>query len=489
MKSIMRWEQASYRKAILPEHQGNPLIESLPPKANNDDVIEKFCNYPELSAHVRSSCDSMEREEYLARIDELRQPLPQYIDCFRAIERAIKSGYSAKNPLTPTTAQYLHYPVDERPNIEPQTGYFVPKGKGITLIGDSGVGKTSMLEQVLGYFPHVIEHSEYEGKSLGFKYQVVWIKVDCPRESSVRELCEEILFCLDSAMRRPRSTPGTTIPKLLTQIEQKMKSSHLGILVIDEMQNLQFRRTGGENNLLKFLHHLVNKLGVPLLFCANPPFDESLALTLKNARRSESGGTIYMNPLQRHDIGWESFIDELWSLQWTNVETPLSDELNDKMYELSLGNIDMACRIYSEAQRLVIGSKDESISSAVLEFAYPIACALSSKTTEVIEARQVLTLPRRNSKNQLSPNVAEEKIKPSKSKPKIIGDYNRPHHTEFEVRLRDLHLTDRLIELIDDPDLLQRSEPNNVCSYVKEMGLLCEKPFTFGGNLPESDQV
>ncbi|EPL6589783.1 TPA: ATP-binding protein [Proteus mirabilis] len=199
--------------------------------------------------------------------------------------------------------QYLQYPVDARPNVEPVTGYFVPKGKGITLIGDSGVGKTCMLEQVLSYFPYVIEHGNYNGKPLDFKYQVVWVKVDCPRNSSVRELCEEILFSLDSAMRNERTTPGSTIPKLLTQIEQKIKSSHLGILMIDEMQNLQFKRTGGENNLLKFLHHIVNKLGVPLFFCANPPFDDSFALTLKNARRAESGRTIFMKPLQRHDIG------------------------------------------------------------------------------------------------------------------------------------------------------------------------------------------
>ena len=480
MKSIMRWEKAIYKKVIFPEHQGNPLIEALPVKVKDSDVIGKFCNYPELESHVRYSLNSMEREEYLARIDELRQPLPTYIECFRAIERAIKSGYSAKNPLTPTTAQYLHYPVDAQPSIEPRTGYFVPKGKGITLIGDSGVGKTSMLEQVLCYFPHVIEHREYKRKRLGFKYQVVWIKVDCPRNSSVRELCEEILFALDSAMRHDRTIPGTTISKLLIQIEQKIKSSHLGMLVIDEMQNLQFKRTGGENNLLKFLHHLVNKLGVPLLFCANPPFDDSLALTLKNARRAESGGTIFMNPLQRHDLGWESFIAELWDLQWTNVETRLSDELNDKMYELSLGNIDMACRIYCEAQRLVIGTGDENISSAVLEYAYPIACSLSSRTSEILEARQNLILPRRNVKQNSAPNAVKERL----CKPRIIGDYNRPHHPEFETRLRELHLTDRLPELIEDPDLIRRGKlSKKVSKHMRDVGVLCDEPFTFNETL------
>ena len=61
---------------------------------------------------------------------------------------------------------YLHYLVDERPDIEPRTGFFQPKGDGLTLIGESGVGKTSMVEQVLSYFPNVIEHELYQVPSL-----------------------------------------------------------------------------------------------------------------------------------------------------------------------------------------------------------------------------------------------------------------------------------------------------------------------------------
>ncbi|MBY8096693.1 hypothetical protein KW490_21125 [Vibrio fluvialis] len=68
MNSIMRWEKAIYKKVILPEHQGNPLIEALPVKVKDSDVIDKFCNYPDLESHVRYSLNSMEREEYLSRI-------------------------------------------------------------------------------------------------------------------------------------------------------------------------------------------------------------------------------------------------------------------------------------------------------------------------------------------------------------------------------------------------------------------------------------
>ncbi|MEZ9133942.1 AAA family ATPase, partial [Vibrio breoganii] len=102
-------------------------------------------------------------------------------------------------------------------------------------------------------------------------------------------MCEEILSTLDLTLDREKTKPAGTIGALVRQLEQCMKSSFIGMLVIDEMQNLKFKRTGGENNLLKFLHRLMNKLGVPLFFVANPPFDQSLIKELKAARRAESG--------------------------------------------------------------------------------------------------------------------------------------------------------------------------------------------------------
>jgi ABC-type dipeptide/oligopeptide/nickel transport system ATPase component len=471
----MRKEKAKYIKAILPEYQGNPFIEALRPKASQEEVMEAFSYYPELDEEIRKHSDPLVREEYTVRLKSLRQPLPLYFKVFRAIETAIKTGYSAKNPLSPTTAQFLHYPVDEKPDIPPHTGYFEPKGDGITLVGESGVGKSSMLEQVLNYFPNVIEHDNYNGQIMEHRHQIVWLKVDCPNNSSVRDLCEEILATLDQAIGDERTKPEPTIGKLTRQIEQKIKANFLGILVIDEMQRLEFKRTGGENNLLNFLHSLVNKLGVPLFFCANPPFNDTLAKTLKAARRAESGGYFKMKALARDSEGWDCFVHELWELHWTNVTTELSDELNDKLFELSVGNLDMAHRIYRDAQRLVIGSGDERITTAVLEQAHISACGLSSKTEEVRKLREENVLPRRNKKAD-TPNSSVNR-KQEKVDKMIIGDITRPQHPEFEHQLRDLLNAVDLPLRITDPDLLRRAiDEENPLKYFKDNNVLCDDP-------------
>jgi hypothetical protein len=461
-------QTARYHKAILPEHKGNPLIEALNPKLSDKEIVNEFSHYPELDSEVRYNAPSTVREEYLSRISELRQPLYLYIDCFRAIERVIKAGYSTKNPFCPTTIQYLHYPIDERPDITPKSGNFVPKSEGLTLVGDSGLGKTCMLEQILNYLPQVIEHTEYEGREMPFKYQVVWLKVDCPTKSSVRELCEEILMCLDKATQNPLQTPpATTIPKLLRQIEQAIKSSFLGILVIDEMQNLEFSRTGGENNLLKFLQNMMNKLGVPLFFCANPPFDESLTRQLRNARRAESAGFFQMLPLRKNSVEWIDFVEEMWALQWTNIVTPLTEELSEEMYRLSVGNMDIACRIYRQAQRLIIGSGDERLSVPVLRDAYNIACGLSSRTSEILERRSSLT--RSNNAKSFNKYSSTKQASPT-----ISGDFNRPHHPEFEGELRALQTTKYLNDLgAHQYKLREISEETDIDKILKKYDLFC----------------
>ena len=466
--------KAIYHDAILSEHQGNPLIEALPPKRSWEEVMVVFSNYPDYAEDIADHPSPLVREEYLNRIEELRQPLTDYEACFRAIERAIKKGYSAKNPLSPTTVQYLHYLVDERPDIPPRTGFFQPKGDGLTLIGESGVGKTSMLEQVLGYFPSIIEHESYKGQPLALRKQVVWIKVDCPSNSSVRDLCEEILASLDLALDREKTKPAGTIGALVRQLEQSIKSSFLGMLVIDEMQNLQFKRTGGENNLLKFLHRLVNKLGVPLFFVANPPFEQTLIKELKAARRAESGYHHTMSLLDKESASWNAFIDQLWNYQWTNVYTELTQDLNDALHRLSVGNIDMASRTYREAQRLVIGSADERITVTTLEAGNAVACGLSRQTKEVNELKTAVALPSGKHRRIKKVDTPPQEFTVDKT-----GDITKPQHPEFTSRLIELLGAVDISDRITDPDVFQQAvESNDPIRFLRLQKFMLDDPLT-----------
>lgn len=77
----MKRRFAEYRKAILPEHRGNPLIEALPPKPRDEELLDKLGYFPPHNEDERK-LDAFERLEYLVRLDYLRQPLPVYIEVY-----------------------------------------------------------------------------------------------------------------------------------------------------------------------------------------------------------------------------------------------------------------------------------------------------------------------------------------------------------------------------------------------------------------------
>jgi hypothetical protein len=492
----MRWESAIYNKAILPEHQGNPLIEALPKKVSDGMLVERLAYYPDHDDSVRT-LDDIIRQDYLVRLDQLRQPLPEYIACFRMIEAAIKESYSTKNPFSPTTTYYLSYLSHSQPSTVPKSGPFNPRGAAMTVVGISGIGKTKMLEQILEYFPQVIEHKEYDGKGFALR-QLIWLKVECPHETGLRGLCHTILGQIDTALRASPTVPERNIDTLLDQIERKVKSSFIGIIVIDEMQNLNIGKAGGADKLLSFLLNLINRCGVPILFCGNPQISDLFKRTFRNARRAESGGFIEMDRLLQDDV-WNYFVEELWELQWTNVKTPLTSELDLKLYELSAGILGIAVGIYKKAQELVIGSDDERITEEVLEMGYQNACKLTDSGLSLLRRHKSGDAKNRkvikehyddlvldddkswltdfgNTKSNIQNNTRKIKHQPVNAVP---GDLTRPQHPEFAEKIRELQLAENLHARIVDPDLFQRAaNEEHTLQFLKSAGTLCDAPLS-----------
>ena len=66
---------------------------------------------------------------------------------------------------------------------------------GFTIIGMSGIGKTTAIERVLSLYPQKILHTQYNGESL-FLTQLVWAKIrEClriDRKSSRLEPMEDM---------------------------------------------------------------------------------------------------------------------------------------------------------------------------------------------------------------------------------------------------------------------------------------------------------
>lgn len=377
--------EAIYRPNPIEAFVGNPLIEALPPIRSNDEWVKALFVMPALKNEVRRLSPE-QRLVALVDLERFNYPLPEYIELARRIESAIYRGYSTKNPCLPTSNHFLHYLDPDETMVQPLSGRFEARPTGLTLVGPSGSGKTRMFESILAQFPQIIQHKIYQGRTMPIT-QVVWLKVDCPEDQSLVTFAGRFLSALDNAVGtnlfeeafNARNNKGVVIEKVIRQA----RNYRVGLIILDEFSNLKLPKKATSENvplLLKLILNLMNGSGVPSIFCGNPEMLDAIQLTLKTARRAENGGVIVMGPML-HAV-WNALSKWLWPLQVTSHVTPWNEDLAMVLYEASRGLVEIAVRGFFEAQRLVIGSGDERLTSVAIQTGVMNAIQLSNKTLD-----------------------------------------------------------------------------------------------------------
>jgi hypothetical protein len=220
------------------------------------------------------------------------------------------------------------------------------------LLGMAGMGKTLTTEEILNGVPEVIEHTFPV-----MMKQVVWLKLDCPHKGSVRALCIDFFAEMDrilgTSYKRQYASSRATEESMMSDMALVANLHALGVLVIDEIQHLG--RVREDNDvLLKFLVTLINKIGVPVLLVGTTAASDIVRKTLRLGRRSVGLGSASWDRYERSDADWSEFVDDLWSYQWTAVETPLDDALREALYDETQGIVDLAVKLYILAQMRAI---------------------------------------------------------------------------------------------------------------------------------------
>src|SRR5690606_37746657 len=161
-------EEAHYKQQLLPEYIQNPFIEALPPIFNEDDVLDRFMVTPRISEQDKQSETNI-RYHVLKRVKNFIQPLPIHFEVERRLSTLIRRGYLARNPLDKTffeKIRLLHELREDEKNaqkyIDDRLNYLRSTADSLSIIGISGIGKTTAIERLLLMYPQVIKHSNYE---------------------------------------------------------------------------------------------------------------------------------------------------------------------------------------------------------------------------------------------------------------------------------------------------------------------------------------
>ncbi|MFC8689596.1 ATP-binding protein [Brevibacillus porteri] len=345
--------EAEYQDPLLEDYQNNPLLEALPPIWDEKTVVQKLASKPiyksserNLPVHLRLHCVQRISRDFF-------QPLSKHLELEQSLSRLIRDGYVGRNPMTPNYAIRARKDAYELITKGMTNGYPVntPTSAGFALVGISGIGKSSTLLRILQMYPQVIIHRKYKGQDVPAPYQVVWLKIDCPHDGSIRGLCLNFLLAMDRLVgSKYFKKNATKSPDELLPIMAQAAAVHcLGVLVIDEIQNLEEAKDDRASQMLNFLVQLVNTIGLPVVTVGTYKALPVLNGEFRNARRASGQGDATWHHLKK-DEEWDWLLQGLWKYQWTNNKVELDQTFIDVMFEESQGITDVAVKLFMLTQ-------------------------------------------------------------------------------------------------------------------------------------------
>lgn len=193
---------ASYITQILPQNQGNPFIETLPNRLNEEEFIDVLHSVPPLI----NDYELLSIEDRLEFVQQIKPsfwlPYPAHYDKYRNLYTMIKIGYQSRNPMHAMYNRQFALGWDKifKAGIDENGANLagnVQTAQSHVEIAISGSGKSKVYERMLTQlFPQVIHHSEYNGRKLPYT-QIVWMKIECPFNKSVGALCKNFYYEVD----------------------------------------------------------------------------------------------------------------------------------------------------------------------------------------------------------------------------------------------------------------------------------------------------
>jgi hypothetical protein len=323
-----------YKVIGAEEVDDNPLSAHLPlAPETDDDAFMALATRPEFDVAERNLPNSIRR----LRINRLRRfyapTMPVHRRALSSICTSIVDGYIARNPMTALGQRILQgCQVD------------LPFSPMITMIaGHSGMGKSTLMNRVLGYLGGQLwEHTNFHGVPFP-ESQIVWLRRNVPEHCTVGTLCSTFGDYTDSVLGLKlysgifSKLQGSGRNTYLAEIRKIVTSHHVGLLILDEFQNLSLMGVGAKK-IIALLVNLRDELGLPIVVVGTYKALRLLKSELSSARRLVEGGYFDLErPLSAEDEHWQSLCSAAWEFQWVRDPVDYSAGICTALYDVSQG--------------------------------------------------------------------------------------------------------------------------------------------------------
>lgn len=367
------FEEAIYKNQELEEYAYNPFIEALPPIFTVEDVIDRFTVLPMINDIDRNKAENL-RYHIIKRTKNFLQPLPIHVELERRLSSLIRRGYLGRNPLDKSFLGKLRIlnRLDDNSikenELQNELNNIRTTADCISIIGISGIGKTTAIERLLLMYPQVIKHFEYKGECFT-RTQIVWLKIDCPYDGNLSTLCKSFFKAIDDILgtrylekfgysSRVTSTMMINMTKLAWRYG-------IGVLVIDEIQHLLNTKNDKEE-MLNFFVTLTNTVGIPTVLIGTSKAQKVFNGNFRQARRAGSDGAIIWDRMQKDSEEWDFFLRSIWEFQGLKNVCELTNKMKEAFYDECQGITAVAVNLFLLAQERALQDGKEELTVSII---------------------------------------------------------------------------------------------------------------------------
>lgn len=335
--------------------QKNDYSDYLPPMLFGKALKERLTVMPDYQEEYREMDPGM---RLLKLMDMYKIFIPQNMAMEIYHKLYMMTTMSFKQKGTIDSVQKLN----ENRRGKRKWGLGVTTGAtSVTIIGSSGIGKTSCLQKAIELLGPVIEIEKPVQKIIPA------LLVSCPFDCSYKGLLCQILVCLDQELGTSyyeKSQKSTMNSQQILSMVCNLCQLHVGVLIVDEIQFIVQHKAGQQ--LYRMILQLINSAGIGVMMVGTPECLDFFDQAPQMARR--------MSGLQYQNLSYgDDFIElaaSLFSLQYVAKKAELTEGLLSWLYEHSAGNpANLMCLIH-DAQEIGIMTGTESLDISTLTMAY-----------------------------------------------------------------------------------------------------------------------
>lgn len=340
------------------------MVKCMPQMLSGQELMEQMAEYPVYPADIRER-GSAERLVALTDIYDLYIPSQMSVEIYHKLYMGILRSLQKKESMQAVCQQY-----ENRKGIRGKRCQGIIGGAdSFTILGQSGIGKSSAVFRAIG----LITEKEVLEMERPYCRIAPCIVVQCPFDSSVKGLLLEILRRVDEVLDSHYYTQAVraraTTDMLIGSVSQ-VALNHIGLLVVDEIQNVANSRNG--KSLVGMLTQLINNSGISICMVGTPESIPFFEQALQLARRSLGlqYGTMEFGK------GFCEVCRRIFTYQYTKEGMELTETVLEWLYEHCGGNLSILVSIFHDAQETAILDGRDILDMEALETAYKTRMAM-----------------------------------------------------------------------------------------------------------------